>query len=826
MRKWICGLIALALVLALAVPALAEKETLYVQKDETKGYAEASLDAHVVRKFDKGFRIQVEERTEDGKWVSALVENQNEEGKTLIWFRAEDLGREKPAEECTHQWGEWETTAEASCTAEGSRRRVCALCGVEETETIDKLAHSFGEWETTAEPSCTAEGSRHRVCASCGAEETETIEKLAHTFGDWETTSEPSCTAEGERRHACTVCGFEETETVDKLPHSFGEWDVLTEATCTAEGERKHACTVCGFEETVTVDKLPHSFGDWILLNAATCTEPGRRSHLCSVCDYEEIEQIPVQPHDYQWKILTEATDHSAGVRQQVCRQCGRTEEKVSYDPDGTLRRGDRGEAVWRLQQLLADQNYLNDNGVDGIFGGGTEKALMKFQKDQGLNADGVAWPQTLRRLNHNFGPWQVIAPVTRAESGQRVRVCRDCGYEQHETIALGTTYERGRRGDDIRCLQQMLYAVGCDAGAYDGIYGGKLDAAFTAFAQAHGTQFNAGRVRPIDVDALMNAWIASLDPAVVMGEGTIDSPVCLALSVTPVAVDSGNGDIITYNWNLTNMGSESCNVNGLLLQYGSAADFRANNLVMVLDGTELRPNCANSVSGSFKVSGAWGEGNLNFAALAVQQQTGATWLSNTVTYAHDGSTSAAKTVAPIALALNPNALPDGVYPVTFDRRDIAQSVSGVFMNAVHVYTEDRYNASDIDTLAVGDTLIAMGETMVVESIDRSDYVIVNGGEDNGGCALIRHEGEQTYSIAGMDDMPWYTEVGVTSLMLDPAAVFVDAWDAPWAEPTTYAFDGIVDAIMASENADFDATSTTVRIANGRVAEIHRNYVP
>ena len=63
----------------------------------------------------------------------------------------------------------------------------------------------------------------------------------------------------------------------------------------------------------------------------------------------------------------------------------------MSYDPEGTLRRGDRGEEVREVQQLLADMDYLSAGGADGIFGAGTEKAITEFQNDQGLTPDGVA---------------------------------------------------------------------------------------------------------------------------------------------------------------------------------------------------------------------------------------------------------------------------------------------------------------------------------------------------------------------------------------------------------------------------------------------------
>lgn len=60
--------------------------------------------------------------------------------------------------------------------------------------------------------------------------------------------------------------------------------------------------------------------------------------------------------------------------------------------PHETLRRGDKGDAVYRLQQRLG-------MAPDGSFGPATESAVKRWQQANGLAADGVAGPQTLAKL-------------------------------------------------------------------------------------------------------------------------------------------------------------------------------------------------------------------------------------------------------------------------------------------------------------------------------------------------------------------------------------------------------------------------------------------
>lgn len=65
---------------------------------------------------------------------------------------------------------------------------------------------------------------------------------------------------------------------------------------------------------------------------------------------------------------------------------------------DGLLSRGERGEAVANLQLDLVKAGF-QPGKPDGIFGFGTEAALLSFQKAKGLVEDGKAGPKTLSAL-------------------------------------------------------------------------------------------------------------------------------------------------------------------------------------------------------------------------------------------------------------------------------------------------------------------------------------------------------------------------------------------------------------------------------------------
>lgn len=73
------------------------------------------------------------------------------------------------------------------------------------------------------------------------------------------------------------------------------------------------------------------------------------------------------------------------------------SDDKILYP---TLKRGNKGEKVAILQQLLIDRGYkLPRYGADGDFGAETEAAVRQLQKDHGLKVDGIAGEKTWASL-------------------------------------------------------------------------------------------------------------------------------------------------------------------------------------------------------------------------------------------------------------------------------------------------------------------------------------------------------------------------------------------------------------------------------------------
>ena len=110
--------------------------------------------------------------------------------------------------------------------------------------------HEWSEWETTAEPTCTEAGEKMRVCSLCGKYDTRSINPLGHRWGEWDYISQATCAASGEKKHICNVCGAYEVREIMPLPHEWSEWRITVPNTYNSEGEETRACSSCGLRET------------------------------------------------------------------------------------------------------------------------------------------------------------------------------------------------------------------------------------------------------------------------------------------------------------------------------------------------------------------------------------------------------------------------------------------------------------------------------------------------------------------------------------------------------------------------------------------------
>ena len=148
-------------------------------------------------------------------------------------------------------------------------------------------------------------------------------------------------------------------------------------------------------------------------------------------------------------------------------------EDKPDYAiPTRTLRFGMSGEDVRYTQKRLSALGYYN-NGLDGQFGNGVLKAVKAFQNNNGLTADGVLGPASLKVL---FSASAIPADGSATPTPTPT-----------PTPAPDNTLEWGDSGEAVRQLQVRLKELGYYSSSIDGQYGSGTYAAIYTFQQRNG---------------------------------------------------------------------------------------------------------------------------------------------------------------------------------------------------------------------------------------------------------------------------------------------------------------------------------------------------
>lgn len=129
-----------------------------------------------------------------------------------------------------------------------------------------------------------------------------------------------------------------------------------------------------------------------------------------------------------------------------------------------TLFKNRYGSDVEALQDALTELGFFTSR-VDGQFGVRTERALKKYQKARGLEADGVLGAQTRRAL---------------AEDGYEIPAWYPDVYPE----GFERTLKKGMKGMDVRAVQEKLIEKGYLTGRADHVYGNKTRNAVKKFQE------------------------------------------------------------------------------------------------------------------------------------------------------------------------------------------------------------------------------------------------------------------------------------------------------------------------------------------------------
>ena len=181
--------------------------------------------------------------------------------------------------------------------------------------------------------------------------------------------------------------------------------------------------------------------------------------------------------------------------------------QAVSYS------RGSYGSGVRQIQQKLSNWGYYKGS-IDGIYGSQTVEAVKYFQRKNGLTADGIAGPATLRALGINVTSANANASRDRELYLLARIISAEARGEPYEgQVAVGAVVlNRVRHPSFPNSVSGVIYQNGAFTAVVDGQFDQPIaDSAYKAARDAlNGWDPSGGAIYYYNPARTTNNWIYS----------------------------------------------------------------------------------------------------------------------------------------------------------------------------------------------------------------------------------------------------------------------------------------------------------------------------